>query len=124
MARRRCYLVVAKAPEDVKLREANALFNDYIADQKRGQIVFHDHFVGEPGGVAFFDVQSEQQKAALQDDLPEWDIEIHPLILSRTAAGLVYQLDYTSTEYANVPLSDLIERVKKAEHEGTDPSDA
>lgn len=49
----RCYLVVANAPEHLRLKEANAIFNKYIGDRKRGHCVYHDHFVDRPGGVAF-----------------------------------------------------------------------
>jgi hypothetical protein len=65
----RCYLVVANAPEYLKLREANALFNEYIGDKKRGHCVYHDHFVDRPGGVAFFAIENEEQKEHLEHDL-------------------------------------------------------
>jgi hypothetical protein len=120
----RCYLVVANAPEYLKLREANALFNEYIGDKKRGHCVYLDHFVDRPGGVAFFAIENEEQKEHLEHDLNGWKLEIHPLIESRSAAGFVYQLDYTSTNYAGIPLVELIKRIKEAEKAGINPLDA
>ena len=98
----RCYLVVANAPEYLKLREANALFNKYIGDRKRGHCVYHDHFMDRPGGVAFFAIENDEQKENIKHDLNGWNLEIHPLIESRSAAGFVYQLDYTSSNYAGI----------------------
>src|SRR5690606_22095500 len=65
----RCYLVVANAPDSLKLREANALFNKYIGDRKRGHCVYHVHFMDRPGGVAFFAIENEEQKENLKHDL-------------------------------------------------------
>ncbi|MGI6127178.1 MAG: hypothetical protein ACOYEF_09440 [Planifilum sp.] len=120
----RCYLVVANAPDSLKLREANALFNKYIGDRKRGHCVYHDHFMDRPGGVAFFAIENEEQKENLKHDLKGWKLEIHPLIESRSAAGFVYQLDYTSSNYAGIPLDKLIQRIEEAEEKGMNPLEA
>ncbi len=120
----RCYLVVANAPEYLKLREANALFNKYIGDRKRGHCVYHDHFMDRPGGVAVFAIENDEQRENLGVDLNGWKLEIHPLIESRSAAGFVYQLDYTSSNYAGIPLEQLIQRIEEAEKKGMNPLDA
>lgn len=120
----RCYLVVANAPGHLKLREANDLFNKYIGDRKRGHCVYHDHFMDRPGGVAFFAIENDEQKENLEHDLKGWKLEIHPLIESRSAAGFVYQLDYTSSNYAGIPLDQLIQRIEEAEKKGMNPLDA
>ena len=69
-AKRRCYLVYAIAPEGTPARDANVVFNEYIADPRRGLVVFHDHFIGDHGGVAVFDVRSESERNALADPAP------------------------------------------------------
>ena len=53
MIKRRCYMVVATCKEKITLREANSLFNNYIANKRRGNCVFHDHFLDVPGGIPF-----------------------------------------------------------------------
>ena len=63
----RCYPVYALAPPGTSARDANDRFNDFIADQRRGICVFHDHFVGQHGGVAIFDPRSDDELAAVHD---------------------------------------------------------
>src|SRR5690606_11112655 len=120
----RCYLVVANAPDSLKLREANALFNKYIGARKRGHCVYHAHVMDRAGGVVFFAIENEEQKENLKHDLKGWTLEIHPLIESRSAAGFVYQLDYTSSNYAGIPLYNLIQRIEEAEEKGMNPLEA
>jgi hypothetical protein len=124
--KRRCFMVVAGAPEGMKRKESNQLFNQYIADQKKGHCVYHDHFLDQPGGVAFFEVNHQKQEERIRraSDLPGWTVRIHPLIHSRSAAGFVAQLDYTSKNYFHVPLTSLIQRIRMAEEENRSPYQA
>lgn len=107
----RCYLVYALAPEGVNARQANELLNDYIGDRSRGLVVYHDHFIGRHGGIAVFEVSSEDQKAKLDDpgQLAGWHIESLPLTFSLTAVGFVAQVDFTLRAYRDVELGTLIE---------------
>ena len=57
----RCYLVHALAPEGTSARQANDLLNEYVADRSRGLAVWHDHFIGEHGGAAVFDVRDDDE---------------------------------------------------------------
>ena len=89
--RRRCHLVYALAPEGVSARAANDLLNEYIGDMRRGVIVFHDHFTGKPhGGVAVWDVATDEQAALLDDPGPlgGWDLQVHPLTFALAANDL------------------------------------
>ncbi|PTX61779.1 hypothetical protein C8P63_10631 [Melghirimyces profundicolus] len=124
--KRRCMMVTAYAPTDLKLKEANALFNQYIANRERGHCVFHDHFLHQPGGVAFFEVSREEQEKKVKNaaELPGWRLEIQPLIHSRSAAGFVAQLHYTSENYFDIPLSSLTERIDRAKMENRSPFQA
>ena len=107
---RRCYLVYAIAPHGMAASEANDLLNEYIEDERRGIVVFHDHFVGAPhGGVAVFDIGDEGALALLDDPGPlrEWDIRAHPLTFSLTAVGFSAQLELTLEQYRGPTLRDL-----------------
>ncbi len=105
----RCYLVYALAPSDANVRESNHLFNDFIGDDRRGLCVFHDHFVARPGGIAVFDVRSDNEVEMLDDPGPlsNWDISIHSLAESLTSIGFVAQMEYTLEQYAKTSIEKL-----------------
>src|SRR5919198_4093610 len=93
----RCHLVYALAPTGVSAREANELLNEYLADKSRGLAVWHDHFIGEHGGVVVFDVRNEQEEGRLRDPGPldGWEIASHPLTFALTAVGFSAQIEFT-----------------------------
>jgi hypothetical protein len=107
--KRRCYLAYALAPAGVSAREANECFNDYIADDSRGIVVFHDHFVGEHGGLAVFDVRDDDEQARLADGeaLRGWELRVHPLTFALTAVGFAAQVDFTLEQYRQTSLASL-----------------
>jgi hypothetical protein len=107
----RCYLVYALAPAGVYAGQANVLFNEYIGDPARGLAVYHDHFIGRHGGIAVFEITTEEEKAKLDDPGPleDWELTSYPLTYSRTAVGFVAQAEFTLRAYRDVKLSDLIE---------------
>lgn len=109
--KRRCYLVYALAPKGVTARDANDLFNEYIGDAARGLAVYHDHFMSRHGGIAVFDVQTDEELAKLEDPGPlaGWELASYPLAFSRTAVGFVAQADFTLRAYRDVELAQLIE---------------
>lgn len=97
----RCFLVYALAPEGVSPAEANRLLNAYVADEGRGLAVHHDHFIGQPGGVAVFFAETAAQRAALADPGPlaGWRVEVRPLIFSRSPSGFDEQVAFTLRAY-------------------------
>jgi hypothetical protein len=105
----RCYLVYALAPEGVSAADANALLNEYIADDRRGLVVYHDHFTGRHGGVAVFDVRTDEERALLDDagPLAGWSIASHPLVFSRSAVGFGAQTAFTLDRYRGTSLAAL-----------------
>lgn len=105
----RCHLVYALAPEGVSAREANDVLNEYIGDRSRGVVVYHDHFIGRHGGVAVFEVRSEEEEAKLTDPGPleGWQLESYPLTFSLTAVGFVGQAEFTLRNYAGTTLDEL-----------------
>ena len=102
IARPFCFVVYARAPEGVPFREANRLFNEYSADSSRGIVLFHDHFMGSPGGVAIFHVESDEQRAALNEPgvLDGWHIEAWPLNHSHSPGAFDEQIAFTVRNYA------------------------
>ena len=105
----RCYLVHALAPEGTSARQANDLLNEYVADRSRGLAVWHDHFIGEHGGAAVFDVRDDDEEARLADagPLEGWELSTHPLTFSLTAVGFSAQTSFTLEGYREVSLDDL-----------------
>jgi hypothetical protein len=110
--KRRCFLVYAVAPSSVSARGANDALNAYIADRRRGIVVFHDHFTGSPhGGVAVLDVTSEDELARLDDlgPLVGWQLRTHALTFALSATGFTEQTNLTLREYAKTNLETLRE---------------
>lgn len=105
----RCFLVYAKAPEDMSPSEANRTFNNFVADLQLPLSIFHDHFIGEPGGLAIFFAQTGEGREALfnQPHLEGWRVEIHPLIYSYSPAAFDEQIAFTLGRYRNVDWESL-----------------
>src|SRR5919201_4529612 len=101
VASQHCHLLYALAPDGMSAREANVLLNDYPADTSRGLAVWHDHFVGNHGGVVVFDVRDEQEEARLREPGPleGWQLSTHPLTFALSAVGFSAQIDFTLKNY-------------------------
>lgn len=97
----RCFVVYALAPETVSAAEANRAFNAFLADRSLPLAVYHDHFIGEPGGMAIFFADSDEERHALAsaEDLHGWRIEVRPLIYSRSPAAFDEQIAFTLRAY-------------------------
>jgi len=105
----RCHLVYTLAPAGVSARQANDLFNEYVADESRGLAVWHDHFVGEHGGAVFLDARDDDEEARLRDPGPleGWRLTVHPLTFSLSAVGFAAQTSFTLEQYRGVSLEEL-----------------
>jgi hypothetical protein len=102
-------VVYAVAPDGVTARQANELLNEYVADRRRGFVVFHDHFTGKPhGGFAVFDVRDPEAFDLLDDPGPlaGWDVATHALTFSMAATGFAAQMDLTAEEYGGKSLAE------------------
>ena len=64
-AKARCYHVYALAPEGMRAAEANRVINSMISDQRLPLALWHDHFLGDPGGCIVFYVENKDQQTAL-----------------------------------------------------------
>jgi hypothetical protein len=101
--------VYAVAPDGVTARQANELLNEYVADRRRGFVVFHDHFTGTPhGGFAVFDVRSREAFDLLADHGPlaGWEVAVHALTFSLAATGFAAQMHLTAEEYGGKTLAE------------------
>lgn len=100
----RCFLVYALAPDDLAASEANRIFNEFIAEPGLPLALYHDHFIGQPGGVAIFFVESPQERDALlgQEFLDGWQVEFQTLIFSFSPAAFDEQIAFPLKAYRGV----------------------
>jgi hypothetical protein len=105
----RCFLVYALAPESVSTAEANQAFNAFVADRDLPLVLFHDHFIGDAGGVAIFYAETAGEREALlsQHRLTGWDVEIRPLIYARSPAAFDEQAAFTLRAYRGLDWDSL-----------------
>lgn len=97
----RCFLVYAHAPEGLLPSEVNRRFNEFVGDRSLPLVIFHDHFIGKPGGVAVFYCETADEREVLYDarHLEGWTVDIRPLIFSYSPAAFDEQIDYTLRAY-------------------------
>jgi hypothetical protein len=102
--RPRCFLLYALAPQGMPAAEANRILNLFIGDPTLPLALFHDHFIGQPGGVVIFYVGTAQERDALlnQNDLDGWHVEIQPLIFSHSPSAFDEQIAFTLRAYRGV----------------------
>jgi len=81
--------------------EANRAFNEFVGNRSLPLAVYHDHFIGTPGGLAIFFVETVEQRDLLLDKehLPGWQVDIHPLIFSHSPAAFNEQIAFTLKAY-------------------------
>lgn len=115
---KRCYVLIGYAPKGTTFRKANLALNEFISDKSLGLVLFHDHFMGTPGGIALFSVDDAQQLAALQQrgPLKGWRIKIHPLIFAENPVEFLYQSDFTMTVYGHKRLKDFFAEYAQSEY--------
>jgi len=100
----RCFLLYALAPAGMSASEANRILNSFIGDASLPLAIFHDHFIGQPGGVVIFFVETPQERDALlaQKHLDGWHVEIQPLIFSHSPSAFDEQIAFTLRAYRGV----------------------
>ncbi|HLA97772.1 MAG TPA: hypothetical protein VJL34_04920 [Anaerolineales bacterium] len=97
----RCILLYALSPDELSAAEANRAFNEFIGDRNLPLVLFHDHFIGSPGGIAIFFTGNSRDREALvdHDHLHGWKIELRPLIFSYNPAAFDEQIAFTLRAY-------------------------
>lgn len=105
----RCFLLYALAPSGFPAAEANRILNAFIDDPALPLAVFHDHFIGQPGGMVIFYVETPQERDALleQKYLDGWQVEVQPLIFSHSPAAFDEQIAFTLKAYRGVDWENL-----------------
>jgi len=105
----RCFLLYALAPSHLSAAQANHILNDFIGDSSLPLAIFHDHFIGQPGGVVIFYVETAEERDALltQKYLAGWHVEIQPLIFSRSPSAFDAQIAFTLKAYRGVDWEGL-----------------
>ena len=100
----RCFLLYALAPLDLPAAEANRILNAFIGDPALPLAIFHDHFIGQPGGFVIFYVETPEERDALlsQTYLDGWQVEIQPLIFSYSPSAFDEQIAFTLRAYRSV----------------------
>lgn len=103
MRKPRCYLLYAIAPEDMSASKANQLINHICGDSSLPLTIYHDHFIGNPGGLIMFYAETQEEREALQvgveSYLAEWTYTVHPLIFSHSPAAFDEQIAFTLSVY-------------------------
>jgi len=114
VTRPRCWLLYALAPEGMPAAEVNRRFNAYIGDRSLPLVVYHDHFIGQPGGLAIFYAETEAERLALHltaTALAGWRVEVRPLVFSYSPAAFDAQTAFTPRAYRGLDW----EQVQRAE---------
>lgn len=105
----RCFLLYALAPTGMPASEANRILNAFIGDRSLPVAIFHDHFIGQPGGIVIFYVETIQERDALlaQKHLEGWHVEVQPLIFSHSPSAFDEQIAFTLRAYRGVSWETL-----------------
>ena len=100
----RCFLLYALAPDGLPAAEANRILNAFIAHPALPLAIFHDHFIGKPGGMVIFYVETAGERDALlaQKYLDGWHVQIQPLIFSHSPSAFDEQIAFTLRAYRGV----------------------
>jgi len=93
----------------VTATEANRRLNELAADKELPLAVFHDHFIGRPGGVVIFFAETPEERAALESPalLDGWEVEVRPLVFSRNPAAFDEQISFTLRQYRGMDWETL-----------------
>ena len=72
-----------------------------MADPELPLAVWHDHFLGGPGGCAIFHVENEEQQKALFNNrhMEDWRVEYRPMVFSFSPSAFDAQIGYTLKKY-------------------------
>ena len=100
----RCFLLYALAPGGMPAADANRILNAFIGDPSLPLAIFHDHFIGQPGGFIIFYVETPEERDALlaQKQLDGWHVEIQPLIFAHSPSAFDAQTAFTLRAYRGV----------------------
>lgn len=99
----RCFMLYALAPDNITPSQANQTINQLCQDKDLPLTIYHDHFLGQAGGIIIFFATTPEERNILQNKveliLEEWQYTLHPLIFSHNPAALDEQIAYTLRAY-------------------------
>lgn len=114
----RCYLLYALAPSKLSPGAANDTINAICGDAALPLSLFHDHFIGQTGGLVVFYAETDAQRSALQNDLAPhlegWTYTVHPLIYAHSPAAFDEQIAYTLRAYRDIDWEQLQQEKRPA----------
>jgi hypothetical protein len=89
--------------------EANRAINSMIGDPRLPLALWHDHFLGDPGGCVVFYVENKDQQTALFEShhLIGWKVHYRPMIFSFNPAAFDAQIGYTVKTYGKADWDEL-----------------
>jgi hypothetical protein len=107
----RCFLLYAVAPEAMPASDANQILNRICADPVLPLTIYHDHFIGQSGGLVIFYAETPEERDALQSGLESylagWTYTLHPLIFSHSPAAFDEQIAFTLSAYRSTDWDTL-----------------
>ena len=112
----RCFLLYALAPHGLPASEANRILNAFIGDRSLPVAIFHDHFIGQPGGLVIFHVETSRERDALfeQSYLEGWQVDIQPLVFSHSPSAFDAQIAFTLRVYRGLDWESLQREERQA----------
>jgi len=105
-------MVYALAPQGMSASNANSTINAMIGDAGLPLALWHDHFLGGPGGCVVFHVENQQQQQALFENtyLTDWKVDYRPMVFSFSPSAFDAQIGYTVKAYSNGDWTELREQ--------------
>ena len=105
----RCYMVHAFAPTGVSARAANDAINALVGDLTLPLALWHDHFIGKPGGAVLLYVTTPLEQRALFENphLEGWEVSYLPLTFFYSPAAFDAQTQFTLERYRGQNWAEL-----------------
>jgi len=112
-------MVYALAPDGMKAAQANRVINELIDDDTMPLALWHDHFLGGPGGCVIFYVEDKKQQQELFNNqyLIGWKVDYRPMVFSFSPSAFDDQIAYTLKAYSN---TDWDEIRQESQHDSAD----
>lgn len=94
---------------DYPLQKRIVFFNEFVGDRNLPLVIFHNHFIGQSGGIAIFFVNDPKERDTLlnQKHLDSWHIEVQPLIFSYGPSAFDEQTAFTLKAYRGMDWENL-----------------
>ena len=107
-------MVYALAPDGMNASSANRTINELCEDPETPLALWHDHFLGGPGGCVVFYVENKDQQQALFENkyLVGWKVDYRPMVFSFSPSAFDAQIGYTIKSYGDGDWESLRNEVR------------